>query len=540
MPDAKRHAAFSIRDLNPGNPPSIRAAPGASGIIPIEAEACLTAIAASSEDAIITLTLDGVIATWNDAAERILGHRAAEIVGCPVAVIVPPERLHEAANLLDQVRLGQRVHQSEAVKLRKDGSRVDVAVTAAPIHNASGRAIGVVMLVRDRSEEKRTRETAARLQLAIEAAPNGMVMIDQRGVILMVNAQMVRLFGYERAEMLGQPVEMLLPGRYRHAHPQQREDFFHSPATRAMGHGRDLFARRKDGSEFPVEVGLNPAETPEGRFVLAAVIDITQRKHMEAELAQAHTELRDRARKLEATVAERTSHLEQTIAELEGVSYSLSHDMRAPLRTIHGFAQIVLAESSGMLPPEQQQLLQRIIIAADRLDRLIKDVLMYTRVSRQPLPLGVVEVEDIVRQIIEERLEFQPPNADIEITFPLEPVRGHEVSVTQCISNLLENAVKFVAPGQRPRVRIWTEVAGERVRLWVEDNGIGIPKEARPRLFGIFERFHDRKQYPGTGIGLAIVRKAVERMGGTITVESEPGQGSRFCLVLQRAGASPS
>lgn len=499
-----------------------------------QAEACLSAIAESSSDALIGVTLAGAIASWNRAAAEIFGFAVEEIVAQPVATLFPPDAAKEVERLLDRARRGERPVRVEIAGRQKNGAPRSLALTVSPVREARGRVLGLALIARDLTEQKRINETAAQLRVAIEAAPNGMVMINGRGAIIMVNAQMERLFGYDRAEMLGRTIEMLLPERFRDAHPGQRQAFFHSPMVRAMGHGRDLFARRKDGSEFPVEVGLNPAKTPEGDFVLAAVIDITQRKRMEAELAKVHEDLRVHAQTLEATVAERTAHLQQTIAELEGVSYSLSHDLRGPLRTIQGFSQIVLDDAAERLQPEEKELLKKSINAANRLDRLIQDVLTYTRVSRQTVVLHTVDVEKLVRQIIDERPELQLPRAEIAIETPLELVRGHEASLTQVITNFLDNAVKFMPPGKQPRVRIRSEVQGGRVDLWFEDNGIGIPQEAQGRLFAIFQRVHDDKTYPGTGIGLAIVRKAVERMGGTVRLESELGQGSRFCVQLPR------
>jgi PAS domain S-box-containing protein len=427
-------------------------------------------------------------------------------------------------------------HGRDLFARRKDGSEFPVEVGLNPAETPDGTFVlaAVIDITARKKVEEALEKSAAQFRLVVESAPNGMVMVNEDGDILMVNSQMERLFGYDRSQMIGRPIEMLLPERYRATHPGQRGDFFRSPLTRAMGHGRDLFARRKDGSEFPVEVGLNPAQTPEGTVVLAAVIDITQRKSMEAELERAHAELASRASHLERMVAERTVHLQQTIAELEGVSYSLSHDMRAPLRTIRSFSQIVLADAGEKLGAQEKELLQKSINAAGRLDRLIQDVLIYSRISRESIQLGRVEVEPLLRQIIDERPEFQPPNAVILIQTPLEPVRGHEAYLTQCITNLLDNAVKFVAPGAKPRVRVWSESKGDQVRLWFEDNGIGISKDAQERMFGIFQRIHDEKTYPGTGIGLAIVRKAVERMDGAAGVESQPGLGSRFWLQLPR------
>lgn len=500
-----------------------------------DAGACLSAVVDATRDAVIGLGPGATITVWNAAAEQIFGYTAAEILGQPIALLVPEELRSESLQTLARVRLGEHVHDLDTVRLRKDGQRINVSLTVTPIRNRAGAVVGALNVTRDVTEQKLTREMTAQMRLAIEATPSGIVMIDDRGTIRMVNSQLERLFGYERTELLGQSIEVLLPNRYRGSHPGQRALYFTSPSVRAMGHGRDLFARRKDGTEFPVEVGLNPATTPEGTFVLAAVIDITERKRMEIELARVHADLREHAQKLEATVAERTAHLQQTIAELESVSYSLSHDLRGPLRTIQGFSQIVLADAAERLLPGEKELLTKTINAANRLDRLIQDVLTYTRVSRQNVVLHAVDVEALVRQIIDERPEFQPPRAQILIVSPLAPVHGHDASLTQVITNLLDNAVKFISPDRQPQLRIRSERRDSRVDLWFEDNGIGIPEEALDRLFAIFQRVHDERHYPGTGIGLAIVRKAVERMNGSVRVESKPGQGSRFCVTLPPA-----
>ena len=292
---------------------------------------------------------------------------------------------------------------------------------------------------------------------------------------------------------------------------------------------------RADGSEFPCELAVLRVPLDGPPLFTAFLRDITERKRTVQELAKAEEDLEDYARNLETTVARRTADLRATIAELESVSYSLSHDMRAPLRTIQSFSQIILAEAGNKLGPMEADLLKKSISAADRLDRLIQDVLIYSRLSQGNIELKPVEVEPLLRQVIGERPELQPPKAEIEIRGALCRVRGHEAYLTQCITNLLDNAVKFVAEGVEPKVRIWNELMENQVRLWFEDNGIGIPKEAQERMFGMFQRLHSEKVYPGTGIGLAIVRKAAERMDGTAGVESEPGKGSRFWLQLPRA-----
>jgi PAS domain S-box-containing protein len=513
----------------------------------------------AAPNGMVMVNTRGEIIMVNAQMERLFGYDRSEMLGQPVEMLLPQRyrTMHPVQRRMFFHSPETRAmgHGRDLFARRKDGSEFPVEVGLNPAETPDGKVVlaAVIDITARKKAEEALAKSAAQLRMVVEAAPNGMVMVDRCGEIIMVNAQMERLFGYDRSEMLGQPIEMLLPHRYRGAHPNQREQFFRSPEARAMGHGRDLFGRRKDGSEFPVEVGLNPAETPEGTFVLAAVIDITQRKRMEQELAQAHADLKDRARQLEGKVAERTVHLQQTIAELEGMSYSLSHDMRAPLRTIRSFSQIVLAESGDKLESAHRDLLQKVINSAGRLDRLIQDVLIYSRVSREALKIGKVDLEKLVRQIIDERPELQPPKAEIRVETPLHPVCGHEAYLTQSISNVLDNAVKFVKADTKPRVRIWSELLAvpaspngppeggakaSSVRLWIEDNGIGIAPDAQERMFGIFQRMHDEKEYPGTGIGLAIVRKAVERMGGAAGVESAPGQGSRFWLHLPAADVS--
>jgi signal transduction histidine kinase len=273
-------------------------------------------------------------------------------------------------------------------------------------------------------------------------------------------------------------------------------------------------------------------EAGEMRGFTKVARDITDRKRLEDELITARDHL-------EATVATRTESLRQIIGELEVLSYSLSHDLRAPLRAMRSFSQLLTTKLKGRIQADEMEYLVKIVTGANRLDRLIQDVLAFSRLSRHngpnELQLVPVDLEKLVNEIRQEHPSLNPPQAEIEIQKPLLPVKGHEALLSQCLSNLLINAVKFVTPGKLPTVRLWTEPAGEeQVRLWVEDNGIGIAKENQDRIFGMFQRLHNLQAYEGTGIGLAIVRKAVERMGGQAGVESEPGKGSRFWLQLAR------
>jgi signal transduction histidine kinase len=245
------------------------------------------------------------------------------------------------------------------------------------------------------------------------------------------------------------------------------------------------------------------------------------------------------------------------MGELEAFSYSLVHDLRAPIRAIQGFTQMVLEMPQTEVGPAAGELLNRVVKAAARMDSLIQDVLSLSQVIRQPIKREKVSVDLLVRDLVKERPEFSSPRAEIVIESPLLPMIGHEAILSQCLTNLLSNAVKFVASGAVPRVRVWSEVrmvpanclarssyqgsapaqSGTEppvVRLWIEDQGIGITPEAHKVIFEIFQRLHTPTSYEGSGIGLAIVRKGLERMGGCVGVESGPGKGSRFWFELPK------
>ncbi|MBC8096339.1 MAG: PAS domain-containing protein [Akkermansiaceae bacterium] len=263
--------------------------------------------------------------------------------------------------------------------------------------------------------------------------------------------------------------------------------------------------------------------------------EIKVRKRVEEELRRTQAELAALARELEALVAERTAALRETVGELEAFSYSIAHDMRAPLRAMTGFARIVQREHGEQLDETGKDLLGRVVSAAERLDRLIMDVLNYSSVTRQKLELQPVDLQKLLEEAIRNEPDFQPPHAEIEIRVPLPRVIAHEPSLMQCANNLLSNAVKFVLPGVTPKVTVRSEVIGQEVRLWFEDNGIGIAAGDKERIFSLFGRLNPTAEFEGTGIGLAIVRKAVDRMGGKFGVESELGRGSRFWIQFKKS-----
>lgn len=267
----------------------------------------------------------------------------------------------------------------------------------------------------------------------------------------------------------------------------------------------------------------------------AAQREIAARREIEQALRQAKDLLARANEELEARVHERTTRLRDTVAELEAFSYSISHDMRSPLRAMQGYAKLLVQESSSKLDPAEQDYLRRIARASERLDRLINDVLRYTRVARTDAEQERIDLEQLLQDVIQQYSPLHEPAANIEVTRPLLPVLGHEVLLVQCVSNLLTNAVKFVPEGVKPHVRVWTKPVGDRVRLSIADNGIGIAPADQKRIFRIFERINPDREFDGTGIGLAIVKRAAERLDAEIGVESVLGAGSRFWLLLHAA-----
>jgi signal transduction histidine kinase len=255
-----------------------------------------------------------------------------------------------------------------------------------------------------------------------------------------------------------------------------------------------------------------------------------------AELAVAQRQLRQHADELERRVAERTATLRESIRSLESLSYSIAHDLRAPLRTVHSFSDILLHDYAAGLDDEARGYLRRMAAAAGHMDRLIQDLLAYGQLTRENLPREAVALDPLAVGLMESmRGEIESKRAEVRVKGALPSVFGNRALLQQVLANLISNALKFVAEGVAPRVEIFAETRGSNVRVNVRDNGIGIDPQLHQRIFGVFERLHAKERFPGTGIGLAIVQKAVERMNGTLGVESKPREGSTFWFELPRA-----
>jgi PAS domain S-box-containing protein len=628
--------------------------------LPQDPFSLLSAIFDSSDDAIISKNLDGIITSWNRAAERIFGYTAEEAVGQPISILFPPDRLDEEPKILERLRRGERIDHFETIRQTKEGKLLNISVTISPVKDTQGRIVGASKIARDitpqvdlRTELRRSEE---RFGITLSSIGDAVIATDQKGHITYMNAVAEELTGWSGLEATGLP----LPKIFNIINEYSRESVtnpvvkvletggivglanntilvakdgterpiddsgapirepngeingvvlvfrdvterraaevaslrlaaivhgsddaiigkdlsgiitnWNTGAERIFGYSHDeivgksiltlippdlqdeeksILARlhrgeriehfettrlTKEGKPLQISVSVSPVKDAEGRIIGASKIarDVTERKQMEQALVDARNQLELHAAELEQRVEERTKLLQKTIGELEAFSFSLSHDMRAPLRAIQSFLQIFLEDYGASVDPEGHAVLQKVVSSAKRMDRMVLDLLTFTRLSHEPVVIEPVDVEKVVQDVIRDRPEFDSSHSEILVRSPLHHVMGNTASLTQCLNNLLTNAVKFVAPGVRPNVYIYSEETDGRVRLFVQDNGIGIPSQDQVKLFGMFQRLQGDK-YPGTGIGLAIIRKAVERMNGTVGLESEPSQGTRFWLEL--------
>lgn len=383
------------------------------------------------------------------------------------------------------------------------------------------------------ASERRKAEAQMRLQaVALESAANAIIITDRDGRIEWVNDAFGRLTGYRADEALGRSPRFLNSGR----HPREFfRGMWDTVLSGRVWHG-EVVNRRKDGTLYTEEMTVTPVLNGRGErtHFIAIKQDVTARKQAEQALREVREDLAQSNARLEDLVSERTAKLRESVAELEHFSYSIVHDLRAPLRAIQGYGAIIAERAGGILPPESREYLARMQTAVIRMDQLIIDALSFSKAVLGELPLRPVDIETLLRGMLQSYPEFEQARADIVLKGDFPAVLGNEAGLTQCFSNLLNNAVKFVKPGTRPRILIRTERRDAFVRVWVEDNGIGIPPEGLRRIFGMFQRMHGA-EYEGTGIGLALVRKVMERMGGRIGVESEPDRGSRFWIELPAA-----
>ena len=416
-------------------------------------------------------------------------------------------------------RTGKALRGEEIEYRFADGTSQCLFGNVVPVLNPDGSVRGVVATFLDVTDWKKGQEAAQRLAAIVESSDDAIVSKDLNGIITSWNNGAERLFGYTEEEIIGKPVTVLMPPERFNEEPGILDRIRRGQRIEHY----ETVRKHKDGTLLNISLTVSPIKDMHGKVIGASKVarDITDKVHAKE--------------RLEHTVAERTAQLRDTVAELEAFSYSIAHDMRAPLRSMNSYSRLIEEDFAEMLPPKGRDYIHRIAAGAGRLDALITDVLNYSRISRSEMPLETVDVEKLTRDIIDSYENLRESGATILVQSPLPRVVGNPAALTQTISNLLSNAVKFVRPGTASQVRIWAEKKSDFIRLWFEDNGLGISEEGQKRIFHMFQRLNPTGEFEGTGIGLTIVRKAVERMGGRVGVVSQPGVGSRFWIELKRA-----
>ena len=378
---------------------------------------------------------------------------------------------------------------------------------------------------RSSEEYKKIKDSEDKYRSLFQKSNDAIFIIDLSGNILDVNQKLLDLFGYTKVEISSLRMPELVE--------LDEQEKYQAALQKIASSGSATFEiefKKKNGDRFPAEVSSGIFTFGGLKVIQGIVRNISERKRAEEEFSKYR-------KHLEEFVAQRTDQLEAVNKELESFAYSVSHDLRAPLRAMEGFASALLEDYAERLDAVGQDYARRVVSAAQHMDTLIQDLLAYSRLSRSALKPNAVNLESVLGEVMHQfNPEINKIGAQIRVERPLPEVMGDRATLVQVLSNLLSNAIKFVQPGVRPVVKIWAEEKNGKVRLWVEDTGIGIAPEYHDRVFRIFERLQGVETYPGTGVGLAIVKKGLERMGGRAGVESVPGKGSKFWVELRTKG----
>ena len=476
-------------------------------------------------DAFVVFALDGTILVWNPAAESTFGHGAAEALGRSVfELIVPKDYVdEERQQQAEAIRLGMTIYES--VRQRKDGALLHVNVSTKVVRDDAGAPEYFISNKKDVTHLKVAREAklvGRRFGELLEITPEAIVLVNVTGRIVLVNSQAEQLFGMPRAELIGQPVEVLLPRRFHSAHLRHRVAFGAQPRKRTMGDGLELFALRRGGEEFPVEISLSPIATEEGPMVMSAIRDITERK------------------RFQQTLSDKNIELEQAALVKDRFFASMSHELRTPLNAVIGFTGTLLMQLPGPLNAEQERQLHMVQSGARHLLSLINDVLDLARLEakRMDLDLNLRDCSGVISHVVS-TLKPEAEKKGLALSIDLQgrtwPVRTDRRALSQILLNLVGNAVKFTDSGH-VRVRVLERAMDGQntILIEVDDSGPGISEQDGSHLFEAFSRGSDttRKQREGSGLGLHLSRRLAQALGGSIAYRSEPGKGSVFTLAL--------
>lgn len=488
----------------------------------------IEALVRGTDDAVLGTDAVGRIVFWNAGATRLLGHVAEDSLGRPLADLIPEAGRAEEEKVWHRLRRGERVPHYETVRLGGDGRGVRVSVTRSAIRDGNGQWMGMSEIVRDLSEHRREQdrriaEVEERLKVSfreiedLKAALDEHAIVaitDARGRITYVNDKFCAISKYSRQELLGQDHRLINSGH----HPKEFiRDLWQTIAGGGVWHG-ELKNRAKDGTHYWVDTTIVPFLDDAGRprQYIAIRAEITERKLAEEALQR------------------RTEELARSNHDLEQFAYVASHDLQEPLRAVAGCVQILQRKFGDRMGPGADELIGHVVDGAQRMRKLIDDLLEFSRVGTRGGKFQQLGVETSLTEALRNLAVALEESGGRVTHDPLPVVAADPTQLTQLFQNLIGNAIKFRGQ-EAPEVHVGAERTGAWWTVSIRDNGIGIEPQYYERLFRIFQRLHTRREYPGTGIGLAICRRIVERHGGRIWLESRPGEGTTFFFTLLAA-----
>ena len=492
--------------------------------------AWVAAIVDSSDDAIVSKTLDGLITSWNRAAERIFGWTAAEAVGRSITIVIPPDRLAEEEDILARIKQGEKIEHFETTRMRKDGTRFEISLTVSPIKNAKGEVIGASKTARDISERLRGDEARARLAAIVDSADDAIVSKTLDGVITSWNRAAQAMFGWTAAEAVGQRITLIIP---RERWPEEDEVLARVCKGESIDHF-DTVRVRKSGERIDVSLTVSPVKDARGRIIGASKIarDVSDRKRAEAERT-----------KLLQTVQQAREEAEELNRSKDQFLAVLSHELRTPLNAIFGWARML--QSAAMDEATSRRAIDAILRNATAQVQLVEDLLDVSRIITGKMRLDVQWLD--LKSVIESALDAVQPAASakgLKIETVLDPNAGPVVGAAdrlrQVVWNLLMNAIKFTP--RDGRVQVHLRKLKSHVEIVVSDNGEGIQPEILPFIFDRFRQGDSTTTRPhgGLGLGLALVRHLVDLHGGRVRAASEgPGRGATFVVELPVAILGP-
>ncbi len=477
----------------------------------------LSAIVESSDDAIISKDLNGIIRSWNRGAERIFGYTAEEIIGKHISTLAAPDRVDEIPNILERLMRGERIDHYETKRKTKDGRIVTVSLTVSPIRDGSGVIIGASKVARDVTEEKAILGVRERLAAIVESSDDGILSKDLNGIIQSWNRGAERLFGYRAEEIIGKHISTLAAPGHADEIPRILERI-------ARGERIDHFETKrmtKDGRILTVSLTISAIRDATGAVIGASKVvrDITERARQEQAIREAN------------------EALNRANADLQQFAYSASHDLQEPLRMVATYSELLKREFGSKLGPLGDEYIGYTVQGALRMEQLLQDLRVYTLASASGHePAGDVDAgESLDRALGNLAAAVADSGASVTRT-ALPRVRVHEFQLEQLFQNLIGNAIRYRSE-EAPKIHVAVVRKGSDWLFSVQDNGIGIDPRYKEQVFEMFKRLHSIAEYPGTGMGLAICQRIVERAGGRIWVESEPGRGSTFYFTIPCRGS---